>query len=78
MWYVNIYIFERNDNMKKLRFHMKSSESFDLLINEIDSKLSISQFIEKYFPNMSNQINWYGGEDISILLNEVEALEILE
>jgi hypothetical protein len=47
-------------------------------LNEIDSKLSISQFIEKYFPNMSNQINWYGGEDISILLNEVEALEILE
>jgi len=57
---------------------MKSSKSFDLLINDIDSKLSISQFIEKYFPNMFNQMSWYGGEDISILLNQVETLEILE
>ena len=57
---------------------MKSSKNFDLLINDIDSKLSIGKFIAKYFPNMSNQINWYGGEDISILLNEVEALEVLE
>ena len=64
--------------MKKLRFNMKSGKSFDLLINDIDSKLNISQFITKYFQNMSNQFNWYGGEDISVLLNQVEALEVLD
>lgn len=64
--------------MKKLRFNMKSGKCFDLLINDIDSKLSIVQFVKKYFPNMPNQFNWYGGEDISILLNQVEALEVLE
>jgi len=64
--------------MKRVRFYMKSGKEIVLEIDGDDSKLSINEFINKYFPSMSNHMNWYGGKDISILLNEVESLQILE